>query len=130
MGKNELYHWKYIDKKKVNGKWRYIYDNKGTLTKVKKYREYDVDEHKFYDTTKRTIETDSLFTPGNKTEKYVDEKGEEQKIVTDYDGKVERTVEAGANFIASVLQKAAADIAFKRAANDILKEYKKKAGIH
>ena len=83
-----------------------------------------------YTTTKQTVSTDSLFTPGNKTEKYTDAEGNNHKTVTDYEGKVERTVEAGANFIANVLQKAAADIAFKRAANDILKEYKKKAGIH
>lgn len=26
---NELYHWKYATKKKVNGKWRYYYDDTG-----------------------------------------------------------------------------------------------------
>lgn len=28
---DELYHWKYIKKKKVNGKWRYYYDVKDAL---------------------------------------------------------------------------------------------------
>ena len=28
---DELYHWKYIKKKKVNGKWRYYYDIKDAL---------------------------------------------------------------------------------------------------
>lgn len=122
---------KYLKKiKTASGNWRYVYDSKGTVTKSKKYNEYDVDEHKMYTTTKQTVSTDSLFTPGNKTERYTDAEGNNYKTVTDYEGKVERTVEAGANFIANVLQKAAADIAFKRAANDILKEYKKKAGIH
>ena len=35
MGNNELYHWKYVTKKKVNGKWRYYYDETGR-GKIKK----------------------------------------------------------------------------------------------
>ena len=35
MGNNELYHWKYVTKKKVNGKWRYYYDETGK-GKIKK----------------------------------------------------------------------------------------------
>lgn len=35
MNNNELYHWKYVTKKKVNGKWRYYYDETGK-GKIKK----------------------------------------------------------------------------------------------
>ena len=35
MNNNELYHWKYVTKKKVNGKWRYYYDETGR-GKIKK----------------------------------------------------------------------------------------------
>jgi hypothetical protein len=28
---DELYHWKYIKRKRVNGKWRYYYDIKDAL---------------------------------------------------------------------------------------------------
>ena len=35
MNNNELYHWKYETKKKVNGKWRYYYDETGK-GKIKK----------------------------------------------------------------------------------------------
>lgn len=35
MNNNELYHWKYVKKKKVNGKWRYYYDETGK-GKIKK----------------------------------------------------------------------------------------------
>ncbi len=129
MNKNELYHkdHKYIKREWVKGKWRYWYDDKGTVTKSKKYNEYDLNDHTMYTTTKQTISTDSLFTPMNKTERYTDSAGENHKVITDYEGKVERTVEAGADFIARVIQKKAADIAFKRAANNMLREYIKKA---
>lgn len=35
MNNNELYHWKYVKKKKVNGKWRYYHDETGR-GKIKK----------------------------------------------------------------------------------------------
>lgn len=122
---------KYLKKiKTASGQWRYVYDNKGKTVTEKKYNEYDVDYHKMYTTTERTVNTDSLFTPMKKTEIHTDSEGKHHKTVTDYDGKVERAVEAGTNFIARTLKKTASDIAFKRAANDLLKDYKKKAGIH
>ena len=33
---DELYHWKYVKKKKVNGKWRYYYDIKDALGYTKR----------------------------------------------------------------------------------------------
>lgn len=36
VNSDELYHWKYIKKKKVNGKWRYYYDIKDALGYTKR----------------------------------------------------------------------------------------------
>lgn len=124
---DELMHFKYVKREKKNGKWRYWYDDKGRTTETKKYTEYSVDDHKFYKTTERKVETDSMFTPMNKTETYTDSKGENHKTVTDYEGKVERAIQTGADYIARVLKKKASDFAFKRAERKLLNEYKKKA---
>ena len=47
---DEMYHWKYIKKKKVNGKWRYYY-NKGQLKD-----DLGFDELKTYNKAKSTYE--------------------------------------------------------------------------
>ena len=48
--KNELYHWKYIDRYKKNGKWRYIY--KGTDNGKYKADEVREAEEAYKDATK------------------------------------------------------------------------------
>lgn len=45
---DEMYHWKYVKKKKVNGKWRYYYDVKDAM---------GVDELKTYNKAKDVYET-------------------------------------------------------------------------
>lgn len=124
---NELIHVKYTKREKVNGKWRYWYDDKGRTTSTKKYTEYSTDDHKFYNVTERKVETDSVFAPRNKKEVYTDSNGENHKIITDYEGKLERTIQTGANFIARVIKKKAADFAFKRAEKKMVDDLMKNA---
>jgi hypothetical protein len=79
---DELYHWKYISKKRVNGKWRYVYyidlDNKyKTGEKVK-----SVESERFgdngYVTRAKTVtykDSNSLFSKTEKVPTHTDLKG-------------------------------------------------------
>lgn len=81
VSQNELKHWKYIKKKKVNGKWRYYYDIKDALG----YDERDA----FYKTAGEYIRADEeakKLTKRNKTSNdaaqariYADKKRDEAK---------------------------------------------------
>ena len=127
MKNDELYHWKYKSRYKLNGKWRYIYDDKGRTTATKKYNEYSVDDHKMYTTTERKVQTDSLLTPINKTEIYTDSKGENHKTVTDYEGKIERAAQTGANYIANAIKKGVFNVALRVEMKKMTYDLKKKA---
>lgn len=60
---DEMYHWKYIKKKKVNGKWRYYYDtteldkykNNVVETEISKGATQMIRDLGVYDVTKRNI---------------------------------------------------------------------------
>lgn len=70
---DEMYHWKYIKKKKVNGKWRYYYDT----TELDKFdREETVKSKKIDKDGNRVVreteyrKSDKLFSPGNSIFKF------------------------------------------------------------
>ena len=60
---DELYHWKYATKKKVNGKWRYYYDDTGKGKPKKGLSINNMDRYK-------TTFTGSMSAPGVKSQSY------------------------------------------------------------
>lgn len=62
QNENELYHWKYIDKKKIKGKWRYYYPNGRTMTVNS-----DSPNKEFEDSAKKYgyIDSDDKFVSGS-----------------------------------------------------------------
>lgn len=68
---DELMHWKYIKRERVNGKWRYYYDEGSIKNDIKDKLGYDERERmnaakKQYDTTKKAF----LDADAKKTEAY------------------------------------------------------------
>lgn len=119
---------KYIKREWIKGKWRYWYDDQGKTEVTKKYNEYSSDDHEMYITTEKKVKTNSVFTPMNKTEITTDSKtGEKHKTVTDYEGKLERAIQTGANFVANAIHKKAFDIAARREMKKIQKDLLNKA---
>ena len=53
MKHNELYHWKYIKREKVNGKWVYTYDKPDFSKKKAEYTTYSDENGKQVKTTYR-----------------------------------------------------------------------------
>lgn len=60
---DELYHWKYATKKKVNGKWRYYYDDTGKGKPKKGLSVNDIGRYKL------TL-NGSMSAPGVKSQSY------------------------------------------------------------
>lgn len=107
--KNSLKHWKYIKREKVNGKWRYIYDDselrkfaKGTTDKSE-----TVSNNSFggkLTETKETLykRTDNLFDEGTATTKGSSAIGDNTykfTHTTKTQGKISRSVAKGEKFI-------------------------------
>lgn len=66
---DEIYHWKYIKKKKVNGKWRYYYDR----SELDKYdQEYSNERTTYKNVNGRTEVQKKTKTQYNKTNNWLD----------------------------------------------------------
>lgn len=94
---DELQHWKYIKKKKINGKWRYYYDtsqldkfNYGDKeTSVKRYTKEYTNEADLVKTTKTYKKSKSLFDKKTTTKEYAGRKSSLGREYTVFDKKVE-----------------------------------------
>ena len=79
---DELYHWKYISRKKVNGKWQYTYDYDLDNKYKGNEKVRSVESERFgdngYVTRARTVtykDSDSLFSKKEKTPTHINLKG-------------------------------------------------------
>ena len=69
---DEMYHYKYIKKYKVNGKWRYYYDTR----ELRKFDKEATDTTKItkdgatFEKTTEYRKSDKLFSPGDRTYKF------------------------------------------------------------
>lgn len=100
---DELYHWKYIKREKVNGKWKYYYDEDlNNAYKSGKQSEIAINAHQHGKTTeyvqkKKYEDTDNLFSTKSSYEITTDRSKDE--ITTYKRGKIERALADGERWI-------------------------------
>lgn len=102
---DELKHWKYIKKKKVNGKWRYYYDDselskfdRGATVTTEKINKYGTKVTK----TTKYEQTDDLFDKGNQSTRVTGNLGSSSFDNTEtikYQGKLSRSIAKGEKYI-------------------------------
>lgn len=128
---DELKHWKYVKKKKVNGKWRYYYDIKDALgyderaKAAKSIREYNKAAKAEVDYSKtREDPTRAKYYDANEyeqlTQRRVSAGKAASKAIEEYYktpiGKLDRfddAIDSGRNIVAKILEKASNKIRAK-----------------
>lgn len=101
----ELYHWKYISKKRVNGKWRYVYDTKKAADAAKAaYETSKKDFDSALDDLKKAEEgrglNDLIVNSPDKLSKMTDEEINDHIERADkrYEAALDRATESGKIF--------------------------------
>lgn len=134
MNNNELYHWKYVSKKKVNGKWRYTYPDGSSSSKIgdRIKDALGVDEKtKYKEAAVNKAEADKAADKsreGLSRRKEIYEKNPKDSLKKNYDTALakqkadwENSVEAGKKAIEAKLELYSTPIGKLYRANDVAK---------